>query len=220
MPGHWEPWPGNTRATSPPVPAVPRTSPGASRPAARASRPARNSSGRAPISTARCSCAARVVARAWPISAGPGPGWASRCARSRAAWARSAGAVRPESTQGSTAGAAGPAGSAGSGTGGSSACSRTTCPLVPLTPKEETAARRGRPVSGQGVLAVTSRTAPAVQSICGDGSPACRVGGTVPCRMARTVLMTPPTPAAAWVCPMFDFSDPSSSGCPSARCCP
>ncbi|GAA0487245.1 hypothetical protein GCM10009544_55700 [Streptomyces stramineus] len=33
-------------------------------------------------------------------------------------------------------------------------------------------------------------------------------------------MITPATPAAAWVCPMFDFADPSHSGRPSGRPCP
>ena len=31
--------------------------------------------------------------------------------------------------------------------------------------------------------------------------------------MASTILMTPATPAAAWVWPMLDFNEPSQSGC-------
>ena len=34
----------------------------------------------------------------------------------------------------------------------------------------------------------------------------------MPCRIASTILITPATPAAAWVWPMFDFTDPSHSG--------
>jgi hypothetical protein len=96
-----------------------------------------------------------------------------------------------------------------------------TCALVPLIPNDDTPARRGRPGSrGQSTVPVASCTAPADQSTCDDGVPACSVGGTVPCRIAITILITPATPAAAWVCPMFDFTDPSSSGRPSARSCP
>ncbi len=96
-----------------------------------------------------------------------------------------------------------------------------TCALVPLMPKEEIPARRGRPLSaGQGTGSVSSRTSPADQSTCGDGSSACRVRGSSWCCMARTILISPATPAAAWVCPMFDFTDPSHSGRPSGRSCP
>ena len=43
---------------------------------------------------------------------------------------------------------------------GSGACSRTTWALVPLMPKDETAARRGRPVCGQAVGSRSSLMAP------------------------------------------------------------
>ncbi len=90
--------------------------------------------------------------------------------------------------------------------------------LVPLMPNEDTPARRGRPVSGQGRVSVSSSTAPADQSTCEDGSPTCRVGGSSPRRSASTILITPATPAAAWVCPMFDLTEPSHTG--SSRSCP
>ena len=87
-------------------------------------------------------------------------------------------------------------------------------------PNEDTAARRGRLSSGQPTSSVSSRTVPADQSICGDSSPACRVRGSTWCCSASTTLITPATPAAAWVCPMFDFTDPSHNGSPPARSCP
>ncbi len=40
----------------------------------------------------------------------------------------------------------------------------------------------------------------------------CRVLGSVPWRIAISILMTPATPAAAWVWPMLDLTEPSSSG--------
>ena len=46
-----------------------------------------------------------------------------------------------------------------------------------------------------------------------DGSSTCRVRGSTPCRIAITILITPATPAAAWVWPMFDLTEPSHSGC-------
>ena len=42
--------------------------------------------------------------------------------------------------------------------------------------------------------------------------PTCSVRGSTPCRIASTILITPATPAAACVCPMFDFTEPSHSG--------
>jgi hypothetical protein len=83
--------------------------------------------------------------------------------------------------------------------------------LVPLTPKDDTPARRGRP-DGHSRASVSSSTAPAVQSTWDDGVSTCSVGGRTPCRIAMIILITPPTPAAACVCPMLDFSEPSHSG--------
>ena len=101
------------------------------------------------------------------------------------------------------------------------ACSRMTWALVPLIPNEDTPARRGSPVTGHGVASVTSSTDPADQSTCDDGASTCNVGGTIPCRIAATILITPATPAAAWAWPMFDFTDPTSKGPrPAARSCP
>ena len=99
-------------------------------------------------------------------------------------------------------------------------CSRITCTLVPLIPNEDTPARRGPPSTGQSTGSVSSRTAPADQSMCGDGSSACNVRGSTPCRIAITILITPATPAAACAWPIFDFTDPSHSGRPAARPCP
>ncbi len=89
---------------------------------------------------------------------------------------------------------------------------------MPLIPNEDTPARRGRPVCGQATGPVTSATAPADQSTRDDGASTCSVLGTTPCRIASTILITPATPAAAWVWPMFDFTDPSHSG--RSRSCP
>ncbi len=99
----------------------------------------------------------------------------------------------------------------------SGACSTTVCALVPLMPKDETAARRGRPVAGQGRASVSSSTAPADQSTFVDGWSTCRVCGSTPCCIASTILMMPATPAAAWVWPMLDLIEPSHSGWSSAR---
>ncbi len=92
--------------------------------------------------------------------------------------------------------------------------------LVPLNPKDDTPARRGRPVSGQSRASVSSSTAPAVQSTFAERSSACRVRGSSPWRIAMTILMMPPTPAAAWVWPMLVFREPSQSGWSSARSWP
>ncbi len=88
--------------------------------------------------------------------------------------------------------------------------------LVPLIPKEETAARRGPSVVHSRAW-VSNSTAPADQSTCEDGASTCRVCGITPCRIAMTILITPATPAAACVCPMFDFTEPNHNGRPSGR---
>ena len=96
-----------------------------------------------------------------------------------------------------------------------------TCALVPETPNDDTPARRGRPgTAGHGTAPASSRTCPASQSTCGDGTSACSVAGSSPCRIARIILITPAAPAAACVCPRFDFTDPSHNGRPSGRPCP
>ncbi|BFV56564.1 hypothetical protein KCMC57_up16680 [Kitasatospora sp. CMC57] len=111
--------------------------------------------------------------------------------------------------------ATGPAGSEGSTAGGSS---MITCALVPLTPNEETPTRRGRSVSrGQSWSSVSSRTSPADQSMLLDGASTCRVRGSTPCRSAMMTLTMLATPAAAWVWPMLDFTEPSQSGRSSGR---
>ena len=52
------------------------------------------------------------------------------------------------------------------------------CALVPLIPNEETPARRTRSPAGHGTGSASSRTSPAAQSTCGDGSAACNVAGS------------------------------------------
>ncbi len=79
-------------------------------------------------------------------------------------------------------------------------------------PKEDTPALRGRPPRGQGTSSVSSETEPLDQSTCSEGSSTCSVRGSRPCRSAIVILITPATPAANPVCPMFDLMDPSRSG--------
>ncbi len=71
------------------------------------------------------------------------------------------------------------------------------CALVPLIPNDDTPARRGPLSSGHSRASVSSSTLPVLQSMCGDGSSACSVLGSMPCCMASTIFMTPATPAAA-----------------------
>ncbi len=133
------------------------------------------------------------------------------------AWPRRASGLLADSTQGTSSGF-GPL--ARSSAGSSAGSSRMACAFVPLIPNDETAARRGLPVSGHGRASVSSDTAPADQSTCGDGSSTCRVRGTTPWRIASTIFITLPTPAAAWVWPMFDLSEPSSTGRSAGRSWP
>lgn len=218
MPGRCEPCPVNRKAVRPAGPGRPVTTTGDGRPSARAVSPARKSSG-PPTSTARWSKAVRVVSSAWPTSA------ASRshaaAVISCAARALSASSVLPDSSQGSTsqAGADGASRSASGSVpepaaGGAS--STITCALVPLSPNDETAARRGvSPVHGRS--SVRRLTAPSSQSTWVDGLSTCSVAGMIPWRIASTVLMTPATPAAAWVCPMLDLTEPSHRGRSAGR---
>ncbi len=189
------------------VPAAPSTRLPDGSPAASAARPRSSSARSAPTTAARCSRAPRVTASEKATSTGCASGSAVSRSCSLAAWPRSASRLFAESTQGSTAGATGSAWTAGSG-----ACSMMACALVPLTPKDETPARRGRPVSGHARASVSSSTAPADQSTCGVGSSTCRVCGSTPWRIAMTILMIPAAPAAAWVWPRFDLIEPSQSG--------
>src|SRR6516165_8213792 len=100
------------------------------------------------------------------------------------------------------------------------ACSKITCAFVPLMPNPDTPARRGRSPVGHALGSVNNDTVPADQSTCGVGTSTCNVLGITPCRIACTILITPATPAAADVCPMFDLIDPSHSGRSAGRSCP
>ena len=97
-------------------------------------------------------------------------------------------------------------------TSGSGACSKIRWALVPEMPNDETAARRGWPFCSHVSPSCRSDTAPADQSTCGVGSSICKVFGKTPCCIAITIVITPATPAAAALCPMFDLIDPSRNG--------
>ena len=166
--------------------------------------------------TARCSNAARVVASDRARSAS-GP---VRCTRhaAAAAWARSAvGGAGTDGTTGS--GAVVPANRCSADRAGG-ACSRMTWALVPLMPNEDTAARRGPARLRPGAVLGEQLDRAGRPVDVGRRAVACRVRGSTPCRIARTILITPATPAAAWVCPMLDLTEPSHSGGPSARSWP
>ena len=88
-----------------------------------------------------------------------------------------------------------------------------TCALVPLIPNDghpgppRPARRRPRhrPRSAAAPRPPTSPRAATAR-------PRAASPGSTPCRSASTILITPATPAAAWACPMLDFTDPSHSG--------
>ncbi len=114
-----------------------------------------------------------------------------------------------EKTLGSSS-ASSPSGSAARSPA-AAASSMMTCAFVPLIPKEETPARRGS-VAVQSRSCVSSRSGTESQSTSSVGCSLCSVRGSTPWRIAITILITPPTPAAATLWPMFDFSEPSHSG--------
>ncbi len=216
MPGHWEPWPGKTNTARESPRASPVTREACVFPAASASSPARRPARSVYTTTARCWRAARPRAREAATSCSSASWWSRRWAAIRAAWARRASGVAADTVSGAAGGRA-PRGCRGA-VGGAS--SRMTWALVPLTPKEDTPARRGRPFVSHVLGSLSSSTAPSVQSMCGEGVSACRVAGRTPLRIAMTILMTPATPAAAWVCPRLDLMEPSHSGSPWGRSCP
>ena len=89
--------------------------------------------------------------------------------------------------------------------------------MVPLTPKDDTAARRGRLTSGQssGSEAMTNFDAPG--PACGVSLVKCSWRGMCPRDTLRTVLMNPVTPAADSRWPRLVFTDPSTSGAEPSR---
>ncbi|CAM5716627.1 hypothetical protein SALBM135S_09606 [Streptomyces alboniger] len=199
MPAHCEPWPGKTKTTRPPVArAVPATERGAcAAPWTSASSPARRSSRSTATTAARCSNRVRAVASDRPTSSGRSSAWDARWSRSRAAWSTKAASVLADTRTGTGSAERANKSPFRAGSASAGACSMITCALVPLIPNDDTAARRGRPVSGHSRCSVSSSTAPDDQSTCREGRSTCSVRGSTPCRSASTVLITPATPAAA-----------------------
>jgi len=142
--------------------------------------------------TARCSRTVRAVANDRATAARSVS--SSSASANRAACLTSASAERADTTNGT-----GPSTGLSLPATGSTCCSRMTWALVPEIPKAETPARRARPVRGQASGSVSRRTDPADQSTLSDGESTCSVCGNTPCRIASTTLITPATPAAAWV---------------------
>ena len=188
MPGHWLPWPGKTSTGRvPPGGAVPVTMAGWGCPPARAASPARDLVPPVPASDGPVlELGPRGGQRVPDLALGAASGRpsATPCSRRAAAPQPRAG-VRPDSGHitglSSGSGAwplrtavsralpgSSPCCPAGAGWGG---CSRMRWALVPLMPKEDTPARRGRPVVGPGRRLGQQRApCPAYQSTCGVGS--------------------------------------------------
>ncbi|KEF06825.1 hypothetical protein DF18_37500 [Streptomyces rimosus] len=85
-----------------------------------------------------------------------------------------------------------------------------TCPLLPVAPKDDTAASRPAPATGQGTMAVGTNNRVPSGSMSGFHRVKCNVAGTAPCRTAAIALSSPAIPEAASACPMFDFTEPSA----------
>lgn len=216
MPGRCEPCPENTNATRAAL-ARSDTTPAATRPAANASSPARSSSTERPDTTARCSNTERVPASARAPAGAGNPGRSRTNAANAPAWAASACSERPDTTHGTRSAVPDPDTTGSTAPESRGGSSTITCALVPLIPNEETPNRRRRSPRGHGTASASSRTAPDDQSTSGVGSSAYSERGSSSCRSASTILITPATPAAACVCPMLDFTEPSHSGRPVSR---
>ncbi len=101
------------------------------------------------------------------------------------------------------------AGEAGAGETAGGASSRTTWALVPPKPKELTPARAGPSWSGQGTARVGISYGRVAGSMAGLRFSRLMWGGMVRCLRLRTVLISPATPAADSVCPMFVLTEPT-----------
>ena len=203
MPAHWEPWPGNTKTTPVPAAADPVTTFAAGSPAASACRPPRSSARSSPRTTPRLPNLVRVVASDAATSRIPTSGFSSTKDARRAACARSAAPVRPDSSHatGPPASSAGPPSAAGTP-------DSTTWQLVPPTPNEDTPAC---PPGHSSISRTTSRPSSA-SGMSGWGRVKFRLGGSIPWCAANATLTRPATPAAASRWPMFVFTDPVRRG--------
>ncbi len=207
MPTRWAPWPVKTAAggVSPVAAAV------AGGVAASWRRPV-SSWVRSPTSTARWLNRDRLVTSDRAMPTRPVSGCVVRKSCSAAACPDRAWPDLADSTSGTT-----PAGASATGPhspGSVANSSSTTCAFVPLMPNEETPARRGPAPRLHSRSRVSSSTPWPSHATSRVGFSAWRLGGIAPWRIACTILMMPPTPAAAWAWPMLDFNDPRYSGVP------
>src|SRR3954451_20693078 len=147
MAGHWEPCPGKTKTVLGLGGVVAVWVLGVGLLVASAWSEVRRSLRLVVWMVARCWKWVRWV-RVWAVWVRLVVGCCSRWVASWAAWARRAGSVLADSNHGNNP----PSESSWSDSGASSGsvcggCSRITCAFVPLTPKDDTAARRERPLS-------------------------------------------------------------------------
>ena len=219
-PGRWEPWPVKRKTGACRCVAAARGSGGGSAPWARAARAPSSSSRLSPTATARCSKQGLVVAREKATSVRSSSGFSLRWAARRSAAARRAGSglgrerrARPGPRRGLGPGVLG---------------SPLLCPLRALAAGAclqdhvgvgAADAEGGDPGAARALVRLpgarprsSSSTSPASQSTLEEGASTCRVLGRTPSRIASTILITPATPAAAWVWPMLDLIEPSLSG--------
>ena len=89
--------------------------------------------------------------------------------------------------------------------------STTTWKFVPPKPKALTPARRIPPSDvSHGRSAVFTANGQCAKSMVGLGCSKCRLGGSTFSCSARIALRRPAAPAAAFRCPMLDFTEPSA----------
>ena len=229
MPAHWAPWPGKTNTTRPAPPAWtdPVTTPAPARPPLPRSAPPAAAPGSAPMTTARCSNTDRVAASDQPTSAGASPGCAATCAASRAAWAASAGR-RPAREH--------PRHDARACQRRRPARRRSRRPAARLPGRGfldddvgvgAADAERGHPGPARPArwaatapARCSSRTAPADQSTCGDGSSACRVARQHPVPQRQHHLDDPGHPGGGLGVPdvRLDRAEPQRPVRPGRSC--
>ncbi|SKI62887.1 Uncharacterised protein [Mycobacteroides abscessus subsp. abscessus] len=218
MPGYWLPCPVNSHAVVGWLVCSPRTTPGRRRFCASSSRPSRAVWIESTTSAARCSKCDRPRPAVRHTSSRSTSGCAASQDSYRCATAASASGDRADSGSTLTGADCGVDASSSSGVAcGWGASSISTCALVPVKPKELTPARRGRPFACHGIALSTTRTGSDSHGMCGDGLSKCRLCGNTPFCNDNTTLIRPAAPEADSVCPMFDLTEPISSGRSASR---
>jgi hypothetical protein len=205
MPGHWLPWPGKTNTVRPPR-----------RTRENAGSAATISAHDDPTNTPRTSWTARPAndaatcvtdspddskSRSRPTNASTDP--TDRPETGHATGTPlSTGPLNPVRPEPSTAGTAPSPGTTSR---------TTTCAFVPEIPNADTPARRTRSPPGHARPCPTTRSESG-HTTCREGTSACKDAGIHPHPNANNTFTRPTTPAAACVCPIFDFTDPNQTG--------